>query len=256
MPSFWEALRPELLLVRQRMNKELEIKMGPVSDFLDLQLDAIPLLVLPALVILSARSFSYNHPRVICMASMVQMMFLSSSIHNQIMDDGEESLVKTQPEPQYPALVGDLVYGKVLRLLCEANCVEMLPWLAGVICDMNDAAVARLQAGKTGRLNSEFKLEYLRREYAALFGVAGRIGASLAGAEKDQIHNMTQIGMNLGMIIGICEHQLDGQFLSRYVEEARRRIALVASDWGRDLLETNLKILLGPRSQPVQTMAV
>ncbi|NPV26341.1 MAG: hypothetical protein HPY81_02555 [Firmicutes bacterium] len=259
MPGVWETLRPELLLVKQRMNKELQLKTGPVSNFLELDLDTTPLLVLPALVILSARAYGYTHPRVTCMAGVVQMMFLAASIHNEVPDDGErlngDPLVADRERSQFSVLIGDYIYGKVLRLLCEADCVEMLPWLAGVICEMNEAAMVRLQAEKTGRINLEIQLEILRREFAVLFGAACRIGAILAGAADEQILNLIRVGENLGMVLGIRERQLDGQLLAQYIEEARRGITQVTSDWGREMLEAGLKILASPRGQMVQTLA-
>ncbi|NLK52485.1 MAG: hypothetical protein GX295_08590 [Syntrophomonadaceae bacterium] len=265
----WELLNPALLRVNQYSEGILRLNKGTIQDYIRLNLESLPLRYLPALALVgacyygqrelesgSARgrlrgnsttsgfpiSISANWDRlwlkkVLGMSAILQMLYLASEIHNQIQDGEGDNVLSSAFEekaPHFPVLFGDYIFGKVLRFLCKINCVDRVPYLAEIICQINEGGIIRKEVLETGRVDRETTLEVLNKEFGYLFIEAGRAGVLLAGGTPIEAYRLGHFGGGLGGFIGAVEKNEDPSVIDLAHREAVRALDLLPEGWLRE----------------------
>jgi hypothetical protein len=178
------------------------------------------------------------------MATIFQLMYMASEIHNRIGDDEGNSVLSSAFEeqtPHFPVLFGDYVYGKLLKLLCEIDCADWVRVLAEVICQMSEGAVIRKEVLEADESNLETAVEVLDKEYGRLFAEAGRTGVLLAGGTSVEAERFGHFGGLFGMIIGATERNLDPLIIETVRREALNNLMFLPEGWLRDAAQQFLR---------------
>ena len=272
----WEFLGPALIRVRQNCEYVLRFRKGKVSDYMQINLDSLPLRFLSALVLVGASYYGGKRIEVsgligwsrdnalipnlpgsdsarrerlwtekaIGMAAILQLMYMASEIHNWISDVEGNSVLSTaydEQTPHFPVLFGDYLYGKLLKLLCEIDCTDRVQALAGIICEMNVGAVIRKEVLEANERDLETAVEVLEKEYGNLFAEAGRTGVLLAGGTYVEADRLGHFGGLLGMIIGAIERNMDPQTIENLRREAMKTLIFLPEGWLRDAAQEFLR---------------
>lgn len=226
--KFFDAIRPELDQVKKMMDGEMRIRAGHVGDFTSLEVHPVDEELRPALVIGSSRLFTKESPQVIPMACVIQFIFLAAQIHGFKRTEGG-----------FPVLVGDYLYTKFFSYLCDYDALQWLEPLSRVICMMNEGGILRQQAWeKSEPVNAGI----VELETAELMAITCRIGAYLGGASESQQDILSAFGRNLGMAWGLLQEGM-GRKASPYLEQAGRKLSLLAKCRERDMFEQVLHML-------------
>lgn len=223
----WDSLSEELSRVKRESHFLLKLKNRRLTDFISLELEDPPMEALPALVLAGALHSFKSHgdnpdgnlaEKVYGMASIFQLVYLTSEVHRRIGDE-EGAECHNPPNYYFPVLIGDYIYGRLLRRLCEIGCCERLPRLASVICDMNEGALKRKELAES-RSGDENALAVIDQEYGSLFKEAGLVGLWLGGGDPRSEEPFGEMSRYIGTALGAMEHGFDLQLINTCRREA------------------------------------
>jgi geranylgeranyl pyrophosphate synthase len=206
--AFTRVLAKELREVEDRHRENLASWWDELASLRESLREDKSLQLIPAVVVLAYRYLNSDHKLTINMAGLFKTLYFANLIHIRVKDE-EEGQTNDQ-RLQFAILIGDYIFGRILKLLLEINAVEVLDNLALMICGVNEGLVMR------HRLDAE-PSEVIKRGNAAIYGTAFTTAARLKGLDQKGIELYGQIGCNLGMALELLIEQKDDLVLP-YVE--------------------------------------
>lgn len=206
-PEILQPIKKELDLMEKNINKEMFLKAGKVSDFMELELCWWDKYLHPAVLILSARMFDYNKPQVVTMACVVQFIHIASGIHYG----------KYDQRPGLPILIGDYFYAKFFSYLCDGVALEWLPKMAKVICECHEAGVVEVESEQEIKDNVNKRISILKKQ-ANLLGTCGSFGVLATNGQSRFETALRNYGLNLGAALNLMKNKI-------YLSEALELIA-------------------------------
>lgn len=145
---------------------------------------------IPALVINAYHYVGLSRDLGIKMANMFKTIYFATRIHETI-GDNEEGQEHTQ-ELQFTILIGDFIFGRVLKLLLETNTEQLLDMFAAMICEINEGLIVKYKSVPSLE-------EILSVTRAPFYGYAFRSAAQLKGFGPEEGEAYSTLGFNLGM---------------------------------------------------------
>ncbi|MCX7973259.1 MAG: polyprenyl synthetase family protein [Candidatus Aminicenantes bacterium] len=215
---------PELADIYREINYDLEA----VEDFLkEITSSSNPFLaeinrylfkkkgkrLRPALVILSTKLFDYNGQDHILMASLVECIHTASLIHDDIIDNSRirrgQSTVHARWGTNLSVLLGDHLYIQAINLLLESGHDEIIRLLSRTVSQMIEGEINEfIKSGNFDLTEGEY-LEIIRKKTASLFGASCSIGGLLARAGQEELNQLENFGLCLGLAFQIIDDILD-----------------------------------------------
>lgn len=147
---------------------------------------------IPALVINAYDYLGLSRELGIKMANMFKTIYFATRIHEMIGDD-EEGQEHTQ-ELQFTILIGDYIFGRVLKLLLETHTEQLLDMFAAMICEINEGLILKYKSVQSLK-------EILTVTRAPFYSYAFRGAAQLKGLESKDGEAYGTLGYNLGMAV-------------------------------------------------------
>ncbi|NPV92225.1 MAG: hypothetical protein HPY50_15775 [Firmicutes bacterium] len=208
----WGSLREVIDRIRLESERLLVIRGNPLSDFMSIDLNQPKYEAITAVFLGGAHrsrleSDEGYRVRVFGMASLFNLILLAADVHGRIRDNDCGYNAAGHNNLDYPVLLGDFIYGTLLRRLCDLDCIEILPDLAGVICDINEGAMRRDELSAAGGGLLDY-MPVIRQEYGSAFRQAARTGMWMAG-ESDLEDTYSEMACYIGMAIGIEQVGMD-----------------------------------------------
>lgn len=148
--------------------------------------------LMPQVAVLAYKFMDMDHQKTVSMANIFKTIYFASKIHIMIKDN-EEGQTQNQ-ELQFTILIGDYIFGRVLKLLLEAGAEQLLDDFAQMISQINEGLV--IQYKLNGRLP-----DVLLKSSAPLYATAFSTAAKLKGLNPAGIQMAEQIGHYLGMTL-------------------------------------------------------
>jgi hypothetical protein len=146
--------------------------------------------VLPAVVLSVYKHFDLNRSLAVAMACIFKTVYFSNSIHALIKDDAEGQLHDNKL--QFAILVGDYIFGTVLKSLVRSGTTSLVGIMSDLICELNEGLVLQ------NKMNGD-KTQVLEKTRAPLYGTSFLTAARLAGLNAEKQETYRQMGHNLGM---------------------------------------------------------
>jgi octaprenyl-diphosphate synthase len=166
----------------------------------------------PGLVLLSGLSCGRITEEHVRAAAIVEMIHNATLLHDDVVDEsisrrGVPTLNRLYGN-ESAVLLGDFLLSKVLRLCVELDgrMAKMIASAAAQTCEGELRQIA--QMGNWGLSESEY-IRIIAEKTAALFGVACKLGAMLAGANEPQVQMLADYGRNTGIAFQITDDLLD-----------------------------------------------
>lgn len=125
------------------------------------------------------------------MGTIFRLFVLSDHIHSLVRDDSEGQIY--DESLQFHILIGDLLYGSALGLLCQRGWDSLMPVLANMIVAINEGHTLAL-VEPTG---DPFKLASL--EWGSYYRTAFRAAGLVNNLHPDLIEHLDAIGLDLGL---------------------------------------------------------
>jgi len=148
--------------------------------------------ILPVMVINAYRSLGLEKDLAIQMANLFKTIDFASKIHVMVKDDDEGQ--KHNQEMQFTILIGDYIFGRVLKLLVETRTDHLLNMFATMIGTINEGLI----------IQHEFKSgleQTLVQTRAPLYFNAFLSAAKMADLPPDTAEVYGEIGHNLGIAL-------------------------------------------------------
>ncbi len=177
------------------MDKVFKTTIGPWWDYIDPYYQQIQeettWKALPP-VITAAFKYLGCDEHSLTFINIYRMAYFAGYIHTTVQDveEGQEHDRKMQ----FSVLIGDLLFGRLLQLLVEADKKKIMMPFAAMICTINEGRVMKhkMNAG------AETAVEKI---YASLYETIFLSAAVIAGREKEFRDMYRRLGLNLGMAI-------------------------------------------------------
>lgn len=161
--------------------------------------------LLPAMVINAYRYLGMDRGLSIQMANLFKTIDFASKIHVMVKDDDEGQ--KHNQDMQFTILIGDYIFGKVLKLLLETQADKLLYLFASMIGRINEGLIIEY------KLNGSLE-QVLVKTRGPLYHDAFLSAANLSGLTSATAENYAKIGHNLGIALELI--LIHGQKRSGY----------------------------------------
>lgn len=155
---------------------------------------------LPTMTLIFYQHLGVESPLASAMAGIFKNLYFAQSIHSGVKDDEEGQ--EYNQELQFSILIGDYIYGYVLKLLLDHQVVHLLPTFADMIADINEGLVRK------HRLASD-PITALQETKAPLYAAAFQTAAELS--EKREADIYSKLGRDLGMAIELLHLGLNSK---------------------------------------------
>lgn len=190
--TFAKALTEELKQVETIYQEGLQIWWDDLASLRECLQDDKSLQLMPAVVVMAYKYIDSDHKLMIEMASLFKTLYFANLIHHQVKDE-EEGQANDQAL-QFTILIGDYIFGRILKLLLKIGAVEVLDNLALMICRINEGLVMqhKLEARP---------LEVIKRSNAAIYEAAFVSAARLKGLAPEAIELYGRLGFHIGMAV-------------------------------------------------------
>ena len=167
----------------------------------------------PAILIMTA-SFYDNAKNVVPLAAAMEIVHMSSLIHDDIIDQsptrrGQATLFKQIGA--YRALhSGDYILSKALQMVNDLpHGQEMMQILGNLSCEMCYGEVEQINSMYDVKQTLEDYYYRINRKTALLFAACCQLGALASEASAEEIQTFYDIGYNMGMAFQIKDDILD-----------------------------------------------
>lgn len=189
---FSREIDRDIMEVEKNFCDNLSPWWNDIDAYYNYMQDDITWRVLPAVVLSVYKHFDLNRSLAVAMASIFKTVYFSNSIHAQIKDDEEGQLHDNKL--QFAILVGDYIFGTVLKSLVRSGTTSLVGVMSDLICELNEGMVLQSKMGAD-------KTKVLDKTRAPLYGTSFLTAARLAGLDDEKQKTYHQMGHNLGMSI-------------------------------------------------------
>jgi len=206
-------VRDELSASRDLMDKSLSPWSAKLDGFFrDIEKD-LHWHMLPQVTAVAYRGLRAGFQCTVYMVTIFRLAYLANYIHDTVRDDEEGQVHDRQL--QFDILIGDYLFGKVLKLLSENHSQFLASTLAEMIVDINEGRAIRKVRGGCRK-----DLEVITKELACLYSYAFLTAAEKAGLPVAERAIYREVGNSLGMALGVISEKVPGVSPLRYLEEA------------------------------------
>lgn len=169
----------------------------------------------PMLLMLSAAlcSGGYVGKRSYIGAMMVEMIHLSSLIHDDVIDEaptrrGKPSL-NAKWQSKRAVLAGDYILARNLSIGLSSGQFDLVTHIVGAIATLCEGEFIQDDCARRHTMSRDEYLSIIAKKTASLISISVSAGARSAGASQDKINAMREYGRALGMAFQIQDDILD-----------------------------------------------
>jgi len=169
----------------------------------------------PVLVLLSAKLFGEIGDKTYTAASLVELLHTASLVHDDVVDDANERRgafsVYALWKSKTAVLFGDYLLARGLMISVDDQAFDLLRIVSVAVKEMCEGELLQLQHSRKQDMTPEAYFEIIYKKTAALIAACTESGAQSAGATSEQVEQMRQFGVHLGMIFQIKDDLFDYQ---------------------------------------------
>ena len=181
----------------------------------------------PILVLLSAKLFGKVNEQTLRAATFVEMVHSATLIHDDVVDDSDlrrdQASVKAHFGNLSAVLAGDYLLAKAMLLLSNLKDIHILNEMLRTTAAMSEGELMQNVSvrplspklpepveGSKGHPNN-FYLDIITRKTAMLMRSCCAAGARSVGATEQQIQQISDFGLNFGILFQLRDDMLDGE---------------------------------------------
>lgn len=174
--------------------------------------------VRPLALLLAARCFAERgasasrDPRLIEMASVVELVHSATLLHDDVVDEGMQRRGAVTARRIFgngvSVLSGDLLLVTALERTATVA-PNLLPDLISTLRRLVEGEIIQLRGRTELDVSEETYFRILQDKTASLFGFAARAGGQLAGATPAEQHALTRFGESLGVAFQLVDDVID-----------------------------------------------
>ena len=144
-------------------------------------------------------------------ANIFRIAYFANFIHATVKD--EEEGQQHNRELQFSILIGDFLFGRLLKLLVEADHKRIMLPFAAMICTINEGRVMK------HKMNAVTE-QAVEKIYAPFYEMIFLSAGFLANKDREFRDLYRQLGFNLGMAIELCNYPALAEQAYKYIAAA------------------------------------
>jgi octaprenyl-diphosphate synthase len=167
----------------------------------------------PLFVFLSAGTSGTINESTYRGASLIELLHTATLVHDDVVDNSNYRRgffsVNALWKNKIAVLVGDFLLSRGLILSVENKDFDLLSIVTHAVREMSEGELLQMEKARHLDINEEVYYEVIRQKTASLIASCCAVGASSAGAEKNQVELMRSFGEKVGMAFQIKDDLFD-----------------------------------------------
>ncbi len=167
----------------------------------------------PLFVFLSAGTSGTINESTYRGASLIELLHTATLVHDDVVDNSNYRRgffsVNALWKNKIAVLVGDFLLSRGLILSVENKDFDLLSIVTHAVREMSEGELLQMEKARHLDINEEVYYEVIRQKTASLIASCCAVGASSAGAEKNQVEWMRSFGEKVGMAFQIKDDLFD-----------------------------------------------
>ncbi len=167
----------------------------------------------PMLTLACSKMFAIDDNSHIKLATAIEYIHTATLLHDDVID---ESLLRRGKKTanhvwgnKASILVGDFLLSQSFKLMVSAGNLQALSLLASTAASITESEIWQLELIKKADLSEPEYIRLITGKTALLFAAACAVGAILTSRTKQEIDNLYNFGLNLGICFQIVDDILD-----------------------------------------------
>ncbi len=165
---------------------------------------------LPPVTIAAFEYLGCDHQSV-TFANIFRIAYFGNYIHATVKD--EEEGQQHNRELQFSILIGDFLFGRLLKLLVEADQKRVMMPFAAMICTINEGRVMKHKMSAVAE-------QTIEKIYAPFYELIFLSAGFLTNKDREFRDLYRQLGLNLGMAIELANHPALAEQAYKYIAAA------------------------------------
>ena len=198
----------ELAQFEAFFEKTMKAETEPMNSIMHYVLDSRGKRLRPILVLLSAKLFGEVNSQTLRAATFVEMVHSATLIHDDVVDNADSRREKASVKARFgnlsAVLAGDYLLAKAMLLLAQPNDYAILQ-------EMLHAAAAMSEGELMQNQNQSNYIDIITRKTAMLMRSCCVAGALSVNASPEQVQQITDFGMNFGILFQLRDDILDSE---------------------------------------------
>jgi octaprenyl-diphosphate synthase len=167
----------------------------------------------PTLVLLASRLIGNGGDSAVRLGAVVEMIHAATLVHDDVIDGADTRRGRASTNARWgnhmSVLAGDWLYMQAFQIAVRERNFHVLDLLIGVTQMMVEGELIQLQRiGCIGVTEQEY-MDLVDRKTAALFSACARLGATVAGADRETEESLGRYAWNVGMAFQLIDDVLD-----------------------------------------------
>lgn len=190
--AFSRELEVEMSDIENMFKESLQPWWGELANLRSTLQGDYSFQLMPAVVLLAYKYLDMDHEIRVAMGNLFKTLYFANRIHT-LVKDNDEGQIHNQ-DMQFTILIGDYIFGRVLKLLLEAGADGVLDNFAQMISLINEGQVIKHKLDESTQ-------EILQKTSAPFYSTAFATAARLKGLEPSEVILYEELGFNLGMAL-------------------------------------------------------
>ncbi len=248
LSAIYKPVRDDLELIGARLDETLMTSRVDLAQQVGAFIAESPgKRIRPAMVALSARAVQTSGTpdaggHLTSIAAAMELVHIASLIHDDVIDKSplrhNRPTVNIKWKEEVGILFGDYVYSLAIGLVAQSGNGTIFTCLSDTVMQMCEGQLAQVTQRDNYDLSKDAYISIVSKKTASLFAACCKMGAVLAGAEKQVADSLAEYGLHMGIAYQIIDDYRD-------VIDPRSRLG---KDPGQD-------ILLGEMTLPIMNLA-
>ena len=221
MTDIIHPIATELAQFEAFFAQTLKADTEPMDSIMRYVLDTQGKRLRPILVLLSAKLFGEVNEQTLRAATFVEMVHSATLIHDDVVDDANARRKKASVKAQFgnlsAVLAGDYLLAKAMLLLSNPDDHAILQEMLSTTAAMSEGELMQTivadcvsQSEKTTQY-----LDIITRKTAMLMCSCCIAGALSVNATPEQVKQITNFGLNFGILFQLRDDILDGENIAQ-----------------------------------------
>lgn len=167
----------------------------------------------PALVVLAAKAMGHEGVQHHELAAVVEFIHTATLLHDDVVDASALRRGRDTANALFgnsaSVLVGDFLYSRAFQMMVSLHNLRVMEVLSDATNVIAEGEVLQLMNCNDPDIDEAAYLRVIRYKTAKLFEAAGRLGAIVQNAPRDQEDALGDYGMHLGTAFQIIDDVLD-----------------------------------------------
>lgn len=167
----------------------------------------------PMFIFLSAGTCGKITESTFRAASLIELLHTASLVHDDVVDDANYRRgffsVNALWKNKIAVLVGDFLLTRALMLSVENKEFDLLSIGTESVKEMSEGELLQMEKARRLDIREDVYFQIIKQKTASLIASCCAMGASSAGAEKEQVEKMKAFGLQIGMAFQIKDDLFD-----------------------------------------------